>query len=268
MIISFDFFIFAKDLLIKHHFYSYTLPEPFCWIYISMRYSFEPVSFKSGLTYSIPVSISFSLLFFALGILGHSKGFTLTQSLLMSGGLFAGPTHLYLLTNQNESLWAIGLNVFLLNVKFVMMAIILMTLIDQKKRYLIPGLSFMTNTSYLLTLTQKEVPDRWSFYIALTVPTFLASLFATVVGHYAWHAPELIRLYLKEIACVVLPIHFTCITIKRMDEPLTVLFSVLGFVLSPLLSKVVPYNLHVFVWLAIAALFVTLKKEKTAYVPC
>lgn len=222
---------------------------------------FEKKSFTDGLKASAPICLAFIFLFSSLGLLSNANNLSLVNSVLLSATIFAGPIQAFVINNQDASLWVVALNTFVLNFKFVLMSSMTILFWNQSKRYKVPGLFFMCSSAYLVCSAQKNVKDRWSFYIGVVLMAYFVSVLSTALGFLVWDMAVDFRSLLDALAHIVLPIHFVCLTVKRKKEKVILWLTLLGCVAAPLLERLVDRGLLIIVWFAIAFVCVVLEEK-------
>lgn len=209
-------------------------------------------SFIDGLYGSIPICIAFTLLFSSIGLMGNAHGLTLAETTILTATVFAGPSQVFVMENQNLSLWILTLNIFILNFKFVLMSAMIIPFWQKKKRWNIPALYFMCSSAYLVCSTKKNTKDSWSYYIGVVIAAYIVAIVFTIIGHIAWDAALDGRKFLNALAHIVLPTHFICLIVKRKAEPMIVTMSLLGIVATPILEAYIGKQFLLLAWFFIA----------------
>ncbi|MES2253098.1 MAG: AzlC family ABC transporter permease [Pseudomonadota bacterium] len=209
-------------------------------------------SFTLGLYGSIPICIAFTLLFSSLGLLSNAKGLTLLEATVLTATIFAGPSQVFVMDNQDLSLWALALNIFVLNFKFVLMSAMILPLWPHGKRFKVPALYFMCSSAYLVHSTRKNVADSWSYYMGVVSASYIVAILFTAVGYLAWDAALNHRSFLNALAHIVLPAHFVCLIVKRKAEPMIIVMSLVGILATPMLEAYIGKQLLILAWFFIA----------------
>lgn len=216
-------------------------------------------SFTDGLYASIPICLAFTFLFSSLGLLANSHGLTLCEAAVLTASVFAGPSQVFVMENQDLSLWILALNIFALNFKFVLMSAMVLPLWKKGKRLKIPALYFMCSSAYLVCSTNKTVKDSWSYYMGIVIAAYIVAIAFTVIGYIAWDAALDYRKFLNALAHIVLPVHFVCLIVKRKAEPMILIVSALGVAGAPVLEACIGKQFLLLAWLVIA--FVCVQAE-------
>lgn len=197
-------------------------------------------------------------MFSALGILGHAKGFSLFKMLSMSAIIFAVPLQALVINNHDLPIFAIAVNALILNFKFLLMTAALIPL-WYKRKLIIPSLHFICSSTYMVCLVEKDVEDPWLFYLGVAIPSYITAIMATGLGYFLWQAGANCQSFLHALAHIVLPVHFTCLTMKRRKEIVPIVATCSGILMTPLLSKFFSAPVLILFWIAIAGIFVTLE---------
>ena len=215
-------------------------------------------SFISGAKHSYPVCIAFAFMFSALGMLGHAQGFSLLKMLTMSATIFAVPLEALVIESYDLPLIAMITKGFILNFKFLLMSSFLLPL-WRKNFFTIPSLHFICSSTYMVSSVEKNVEDKWFFYLGVSVPSYLVAIIATGGGYLLWQIGDHYQLFLDAIAHIVLPVHFTCLTLKRKKDKIAIIATLTGLIATPILVKIVSTQFITIFWIAIAGIFVFLE---------
>lgn len=210
---------------------------------------------------SIPVCVAFALLFLSLGLFANSKGLTLIEGTSLTLTLFAGPSQVFMMDNQDLSFWVVVMNVFILNFKLLLMAILVIPLWPNYKRIKIPGLFLITNSTYLLYSARPNVKDPWSYYMGISIAPYVMGVFATMAGYLLWDIASGYRSSLSALAHIILPIHFTCLIVMRKKEQMAVGISIFAIFASPFLEALLGRQYIIFAWFLIAFIAVMLEDK-------
>jgi predicted branched-subunit amino acid permease len=229
--------------------------------YVSKRAAMDKKSFKDGLYGSIPICFAFTLLYSSLGLLGNASGLSLWESTFLSATVFAGPAQVFVMDNQDLSPWALAINVFMLNFKFVLMSSMILPLWHYSKRFKVPGLYFMCSSAYLVCSTQKDVKDLWSYYMGLVLLSYVVAIVFTMIGYLAWDAAINYRSFLNALAHIVLPTHFICLIVKRKAELMIIAISLLGIAATPVLEAYIGRQSLILAWFFLAFICVQVEDK-------
>lgn len=209
-------------------------------------------SFIDGLYGSTPICIAFTLLFSSLGLMANAHGLTLYEATILTATVFAGPSQVFVMENQDLSLWLLALNIFVLNFKFVLMSAMIIPYWQKKKRWNVPALYFMCSSAYLVCSTKKNTKDSWSYYLGVVIAAYIVAIVFTAIGHIAWDAALDGRKFLNALAHIVLPTHFICLIVKRKAEPMIIAMSLLGIIAAPILEAYIGKQFLLLAWFLIA----------------
>jgi predicted branched-subunit amino acid permease len=217
-------------------------------------------SFKSGVLHSYPICIAFTFMYSALGMLGHAKGLSLSKLVVMSATIFAVPLQALVINNQELTIVTTVINSFILNFKFLLMSSVLIPL-WHRKALTIPSLHFICNSTYMVCSIEKEVKEPWSFYIGVSLPSYVSAIVATIFGYMLWDIGSNYQSFLQALAHIVLPIHFICLTMKRKKEMFVIAATVLGLVMTPVLLPVIGNQLTIVAWLIFAGILIMIEEK-------
>jgi predicted branched-subunit amino acid permease len=218
-------------------------------------------SFIDGLYGSIPICLAFTLLYSSLGLMGNASQLSLFETTFLSATIFAGPSQVFVMDNQDLSLWVLILNIFVLNFKFVLMSSMILPYWQHRKRLKIPGLYFMCSSAYLVCVTKNDVKDPWSYYMGVVLISYVIAVVFTILGYIAWDKAADYRTFLNAIAHIVLPIHFVCLIIKRKKEHIIVATSLFGIAATPVLENYIGKQMLILAWFSIAFMCVFIEDK-------
>lgn len=221
---------------------------------------FNKESFKSGISHSYPICIAFTFMYAALGMLGHAKGLSLAKMVVMSATIFAVPLQALVINNQDMTILTTIFNAFILNFKFLLMSSVLITF-WQRKLLNIPSLHFICNSTYMVCAVEKEVKEPWSFYLGVSLPSYIVAILATMFGYTLWDLGSDYQFFLNALAHIVLPIHFVCLTLKRKKEKFAIAATLIGLTVTPIIMQTIGNKFTIIAWLAIAGLTVLLEER-------
>lgn len=217
-------------------------------------------SFKSGIQHSYPICIAFSLMYAALGMMGHAKGISLGKMVAMSATIFAVPLQALVINNQELTVLTTIINAFILNFKFLLMSAVLIPL--WKRKFLtIPSLHFICNSTYMVCAVEEQAQEPWSFYLGVSIPSYIIAILATFLGYGLWEIGSDFQSFLHALAHIVLPIHFVCLTLKRKKDKFIVFTTLLGFVATPFLISLIGAKVTVLAWLLCASVIVLIEER-------
>lgn len=217
-------------------------------------------SFKSGISHSYPICIAFLFMYSALGMLGHARGIDLIEMVVMSATIFAVPLQALVIDSAGASIFAVIVNAFILNFKFLLMTSVLIPL-WKKKLLTIPSLHFICGSTYMVCAVEKDVEEPWSFFLGVSIPSYITAIFATALGHKLWQIGGNYQPFLHALSHIVVPIHLICLTLKRKKEPFSILATCIGIIITPILSIAMMGKFSTIAWFIIAGLIVSLEDK-------
>lgn len=138
------------------------------------------------------------------------------------------------------------------------MAAVLLTIWNRSMKYSIPSLHFLCASTYLLSISEKNSQDPLSYYLGVSIPSYLTAISATILGYFIWDMGVSHKNFLDALAHIILPIHFMCLTFKRKKEKATVIATLIGICAMPLLGN---EGNNIIVWLLVAATLVLLEER-------
>lgn len=216
-------------------------------------------SFMHGIAHSYAVCIALALIFITIGMLGHAKGFSLTKMLVMSATVFAGPLQAIIINNYELPILILALNAFILNFKFLLMSSRLLPTWP-KHKMTIPSLHFICSSTYMVCATEKDVENPWLFYLGIGIPSYIVTILSTAVGFFLWQIGTDYQEFLNALAHIILPVHFTALTMKRKKEVIAIAITITGFLLTAVLSKLINPQFTIIAWIIIAGIVVFIKE--------
>ncbi|MFI4984169.1 MAG: AzlC family ABC transporter permease [Rickettsiales bacterium] len=214
-------------------------------------------SFILGVAHSFPICIAFTLIYASLGTLGHARGISLAEMVVMSAAVFATPIMAFITSSNDLSIVSVVIAAIILQFKFILMATVLLTRWHYDKKHAIPSLHFLCASTYLVSLSEKNAKDPLSYYLGVSIPSYIIALGATALGYYIWDLGADHKAFLNALAHIVLPAHFMCLTFKRKHEKLTVVATLIGVCAVPYLGGA---GTNIIVWVLIAAALVLLEE--------
>ncbi|WP_139837506.1 AzlC family ABC transporter permease [Xenorhabdus beddingii] len=229
--------------------------------------------FRKGMVHSLPVCISFFLIFTSIGALYQSHGVPLMETLIGSLLIYAAPLQVaavgYLADGAILSVIILAL---LINFRFFLMAMVMSQYFQgiPKRNILLSMLGFSASTytvthSHLSAENITEGKSQFHFYLGVAVPCFVITFCATLLGYVS--AEYLNYESLSLFLAMLVPIHFASLTAKRSGKDMSVLATVMGGLCAPLLNemamKLMDLALPVLCGMVIAFIEQKIRKERT-----
>ncbi|OTA18159.1 hypothetical protein Xbed_03155 [Xenorhabdus beddingii] len=225
------------------------------------------------MVHSLPVCISFFLIFTSIGALYQSHGVPLMETLIGSLLIYAAPLQVaavgYLADGAILSVIILAL---LINFRFFLMAMVMSQYFQgiPKRNILLSMLGFSASTytvthSHLSAENITEGKSQFHFYLGVAVPCFVITFCATLLGYVS--AEYLNYESLSLFLAMLVPIHFASLTAKRSGKDMSVLATVMGGLCAPLLNemamKLMDLALPVLCGMVIAFIEQKIRKERT-----
>ncbi|WP_273548493.1 AzlC family ABC transporter permease [Xenorhabdus khoisanae] len=222
---------------------------------------------------SLPVCISFFLIFTSIGALYQSHGVPLMETLIGSLLIYAAPLQVaavgYLADGAALSVIILAL---LINFRFFLMAMVMTQYFQgiPKRNILLSMLGFSASTytvahSYLSAENVSDGKSQFHFYLGVAIPCFVVTFCATLLGYIS--AEHLNYESLSLFLVMLVPIHFATLTAKRSGKDLSVLATVMGGLCAPLLNevdmKLMDLAVPVLCGIVIALIERKIRKDKT-----
>ncbi|PHM45122.1 branched-chain amino acid ABC transporter permease [Xenorhabdus mauleonii] len=201
--------------------------------------------FRKGMVHSLPVCISFFLIFVSIGALYQSHGVPLLETLAGSLVIYAAPLQVaavgYL---ADGTLFSVIILALLVNFRFFLMAMVMTQYFQgvPKRNILLSMLGFSASTyavthSYISASAgnMADGKSQFHFYLGVAIPCFVITFCATLLGYIS--AEHLNYESLSLFLVMLVPIHFASLAAKRSGKDMSVLATVMGGVCAPLLNE-------------------------------
>ncbi|MDE9481302.1 AzlC family ABC transporter permease [Xenorhabdus bovienii] len=193
---------------------------------------------------SLPVCISFFLIFASIGALYQRHGIPLMETLVGSLLIYAAPLQVaavgYLADGAVLSVIILAL---LINFRFFLMAMVMSQYFQgiPKRNILLAMLGFSASTytvahSHISAENIKGGKSQFTFYLGIAIPCFVITFCATLLGYVS--AEYLNYESLSLFLMMLVPIHFASLTAKRAGKDMSVMATVMGGLCAPLLNEV------------------------------
>lgn len=200
------------------------------------QFRFGSSDFLKGCIDSLPICLAFLFMFFSIGVLLASAGYSLPQSVIMTLSVHAAPLQVFI--GQSEGGISVGTLIMitlLVNFRFMIMSSVLCeqfkTVPLLKMMWSVQLLSVSTFT--LASSAKDSTFDSYRYYLGAGIASLGVAVFATMMGH-------LIRADLGVTAyaviAMILPVHFTALVGMAWPKWRPVLATAIGFVATPLVG--------------------------------
>ncbi|CDL84266.1 conserved membrane hypothetical protein [Xenorhabdus szentirmaii DSM 16338] len=201
--------------------------------------------FRKGMVHSLPVCISFFLIFVSIGVLYQSHGVPLLETLAGSLLIYAAPLQVaavgYL---ADGTLFSMIILALLINFRFFLMAMVMTQYFQGiPKRNILLSMLGVSASTYAVTHSyisasvgnMADGKSQFHFYLGVAIPCFVITFCATLLGYIS--AEHLNYEFLSLSLVMLVPIHFASLTAKRSGKDMSVLATVMGGVCAPLLNE-------------------------------
>ena len=219
--------------------------------------------FVQGCIDSAPVCIAFVLMFFSIGVLLASAGFSLVESVMMTVLVHAAPLQVFIgQSGGSAGLWALVAITLLVNFRFMIMSSVLC---EQFKSVsllkMILSVQLLSVSTFTLASARKDKAlDSYRYYLGCGISSLSVAVIFTGVGYVM--RTDLNPMIMSVIG-MILPIHFTALAAMSWPKWRPVLATIAGFIATPLAGAGLgAYQVFV-VPLLLGALFLVVDKLKS-----
>ncbi len=195
-----------------------------------------------GLRDALPITLTFSFLFVAVGAASQSGGLNLPQGLAMTALVFAAPAQFAAIELIAGQAWLPAiLAIVVINFRFLLMAASLTPHLGApSRRTLFPALQMLSASTFAATFPRVrggELAHPFAFYLGVCLGAFPTALAATALGYLV---EEGTSPWLQDLLITLLPVYFTTFIAQAWPNTRFLMAGLLGFFLTPLVSTVVP----------------------------
>lgn len=192
--------------------------------------------FVKGCIDSFPVCLAFTFMFFSIGVLLASAGFTLIQSIVMTLAVHAAPLQVFIGQSDGSiGIWALVMITLLVNFRFMIMSSVLCEQFKSvslvKMMWSVQLLSVSTFT--LANARKKDTQDSYRYFLGCGLSSLFVATLATLMGY-------IIRADLGATAyaviAMILPIHFTALVGMSWPKWRPVAATAIGFAATPVVG--------------------------------
>lgn len=219
--------------------------------------------FVQGCIDSAPVCIAFVFMFFSIGVLLASAGFSLVESVMMTVLVHAAPLQVFIgQSGGSAGLWALVAITLLVNFRFMIMSSVLC---EQFKSVsllkMILSVQLLSVSTFTLASARKDKAlDSYRYYLGCGISSLSVAVIFTGVGYVM--RTDLNPMIMSVIG-MILPIHFTALAAMSWSKWRPVLATIAGFIATPLAGAGLgAYQVFV-VPLLLGALFLVVDKLKS-----
>jgi predicted branched-subunit amino acid permease len=191
--------------------------------------------FLSGCIDSIPICVSFGFVFFSVGSLCATYGFTSTQAAAMTATIFAGPLQVFIVqSGESVTLWGLLIASFLINFRFLIMA----SALSEKFRdvplfQLLLSIPMLSASTFTLANRKDEEPGSalFGYYLGVGGVGMLVAIIATLAGTVVASRSDP---FVTALVNMILPIHFTVLMAIGWPKLRPIIVTVVSFFLAPI----------------------------------
>ena len=219
--------------------------------------------FVQGCIDSAPVCIAFVFMFFSIGVLLASAGFSFFESVMMTVLVHAAPLQVFIgQSGGSAGLWALVAITLLVNFRFMIMSSVLC---EQFKSVsllkMILSVQLLSVSTFTLASARKDKAlDSYRYYLGCGISSLSVAVIFTGVGCVM--RTDLNPMIMSVIG-MILPIHFTALAAMSWPKWRPVLATIAGFIATPLAGAGLgAYQVFV-VPLLLGALFLVVDKLKS-----
>ncbi len=196
-------------------------------------------SFFTGMREAMPVTLTFSFLFLAVGAASQSGGLSVYQGLFMTAMVFAAPAQFAAIELIAVEAWVPAmLAIIVINFRFLLMATSITPYLGTPPRKaLFPALQMLSASTFATSfphLCKGGVSHPFSFYLGVCLAAFPTALAATGLG-YLVDADDLP--WLQDLLITLLPVYFATFIALAWPNTRFLLAGLMGFLVTPLFSE-------------------------------
>lgn len=191
---------------------------------------------------ALPVTVTFSFLFVAVGAAGQAGGLDLWQGVAMTALVFAAPAQFAAIELIEARAWLPAvLAVAVINFRFMLMAASIAPYLGQpSRRTLFPALQMLSASTFATSfprLRGGEIDHPFAFYIGVCLGAFPTAVTATAVGYLVQSGTPA---WMQALLVTLLPVYFSTFLARAWPNARFLVAGLLGFFLTPLVELVVP----------------------------
>ncbi|MDI2592088.1 AzlC family ABC transporter permease [Pseudomonas sp. 681] len=192
--------------------------------------------FVKGCIDSLPVCLAFMFMFFSIGVLLATAGFSLFQSVIMTLTVHAAPLQVFVgQSDGNIGVWALIMITLVVNFRFMIMSSVLCEQFKSvslaKMMWSVQLLSVSTFT--LANARKGDTQDNYRYFLGCGLSSLFVAVLATFLG-YVIRADLGMMAY--AVIAMILPIHFTALVGMSWPKWRPVIATAIGFVATPIVG--------------------------------
>jgi len=199
--------------------------------------------FYRGLVHAIPVCIAFFFLCIAYGAITSEKGLSFYQAVGSTIFIFALPLQLLLIKFHDlSSIWPVVALAFMINFRFFLMSATLMKYFKKIPTWkLLLSFTLLSASPFSIAFTEykkdKEM-HHFKYFLGVSLASFVFAVGPTAIGFYANKLID--SPYLMTVIMMLLPINYTILLSKHLENKKLLIATVLGFIAMPFISSYIP----------------------------
>ncbi|MBA3771588.1 MAG: AzlC family ABC transporter permease [Ramlibacter sp.] len=220
-------------------------------------------AFVEGCIASIPICVSFAFLFFSVGSLCTTYGYSLAQAASMTALIFAAPLQVFIVQNgESLSLPALLMASLLINFRFLIMA----SSLSEKFRgvaliKLMMSIPMLSASTFTLSSTKNSEsgPALFHYYLGVGSAAIGTAFIATIAGSLIAGQSNN---YLTGVINVILPAHFAALTALMWPKLRPISVTIASFFIAPLAGHWLGKSSVIVVPFLVAAFFLFCDNSK------
>lgn len=191
---------------------------------------------------ALPVTVTFSFLFVAVGAAGQSSGLDPVQGVAMTALVFAAPAQFAAIELVEARAWlAAVLAIAVINFRFMLMAAsIVPHLGHPARRLLFPALQMLSASTFATSfprLRGGDIQHPFAFYVGVCLGAFPTAVAATAVGYLIQSGTPA---WMQALLVTLLPVYFSTFLARAWPNGRLLCAGLLGFFLTPVVERLVP----------------------------
>nr|WP_256669244.1 AzlC family ABC transporter permease [Pseudomonas sp. C2B4] len=180
--------------------------------------------------------MAFMFMFFSIGVLLATAGFSLLQSVIMTFAVHAAPLQVFIGQSDGSiGVWALIMITLLVNFRFMIMSSVLCEQFKSvslsKMMWSVQLLSVSTFT--LANAKKEDATDSYRYFLGCGLSSLFVAVLATLLG-YVIRADLGAMTY--AVIAMILPIHFTALVGMSWPKWRPVIATAIGFVSTPVVG--------------------------------
>ncbi|MFC5473394.1 AzlC family ABC transporter permease [Paraherbaspirillum soli] len=192
--------------------------------------------FVDGCVDSIPVCLTFLFLFFSIGAISRTAGFSPLQAMVMTAAVHASPLQALIAQHADTlTLLPLVMSTILVNFRFLIMASVLT---EQFRSVplgkVILSAQLLSISTFTLSNAKKgKIPNLFEYFLGCGVSTLSVATLATLLGFTvsAHQGP-----FVNALVAIILPVHFAALTGLSWPKIRPAIVTGAGFIATPIVG--------------------------------